>query len=191
MQMVHNPSRADIIAVRTILLHLLPLELVDTVLHAAEYYSHYTSSMPLQHSPLMVRDGRSPAVISPPLPHLGSILRVIIRTESHDQGWSSYPEDKGTFNNSWTWLDLAVLRSMFGSASTETHVVDWRIYTNIHASEAWQTTEVILDKSNDVVAALEPGDSLIVWAKARSVFLRFCGVDKIRFLNNHQGFPDG
>ncbi|KAI9465025.1 hypothetical protein BJY52DRAFT_1114422 [Lactarius psammicola] len=94
------------------------------------------------------------------------ISRVVIRTESHDQGWSSFPQDQGTFNNSWTWLDLALVRDPTKSTPMEIPP-DWRIYTNLHASRTWQTNEVVLDTSNEIIGALRPGDSLAIWVEAR------------------------
>ncbi|KAH9999618.1 hypothetical protein BJV74DRAFT_822657 [Russula compacta] len=159
------PSREDVIASRGILLHLLPLELVDEILHAAEYYPRHTSVLPAHHfdDPLTVRDGRRQVVLTPPIQHPESISRILIQTESHDQGWSSYPQDRGTYRNSWTWLDLGVIR---GTPENDP-APDWRIYTNMHASDTWQNTEVDLDRENETVVALKPGDSLAIWAEAR------------------------
>lgn len=161
------PSREDVIASRGILLHLLPLELVDEILHTAEYYPRHTSVLPAHHfdNPLTVRDGRCQVVLTPPIQHPESISRILILTESHDQGWSSYPQDRGTHRNSWTWLDLGVVRG----TPENVPAPDWRIYTNMHASDTWQATEVDLDRDNETVVALRPGDSLAIWAEARFV----------------------
>ncbi|MBW0509322.1 hypothetical protein O181_049037 [Austropuccinia psidii MF-1] len=31
---------------------------------------------------------------------------------SHDQGWSDYTQDHGTYRNSWTWFEVAVFKSI-------------------------------------------------------------------------------
>ncbi|KAH8994323.1 hypothetical protein EDB86DRAFT_3078179 [Lactarius hatsudake] len=164
----YTPSRADVIATRSIFLRHFPLELVDIILAAADYYPHDVSAMPRRHfnHPLAVREGRFQTMLTSPIVDSEFISHVVIRTESHDQGWSSYPRDQGSFNNSWTWLELALVRNATESAPTETPP-DWRIYTNLHASRTWQTNEVVLDKSNEIIGALRPGDSLAIWAEAR------------------------
>lgn len=164
----YTPSRADVIATRGILLRHFPLELVQIILDAAGYYPHSVFAMPAHHlnNPLEVRVVRLQAVLTSPIMDTEFISHVVIRTESHDQGWSSYPQDQGTFNNSWTWFDLALVRNPTESVPTEAPP-DWRIYTNLHASRTWQTNKVVLDKSNEVIGALRPGDSLAILAEAR------------------------
>ncbi|KAN0124657.1 hypothetical protein V8E53_015693 [Lactarius tabidus] len=164
----YTPSRADVIAARSILLSHFPTELVEIILDVAQYYPHSFFAMPGHHfnHPLTVQDLRVQAMLTGPIVDSKFISRVVIRTESHDQGWSSYPQDQGTFNNSWTWLDLALVRNPSEGAPPETPP-DWRIYTNLHASRSWQSKEVILDTSNEVIGALRPGDSLAIWAEAR------------------------
>ena len=185
----HNTSHEDVIATRDVLLHLLPLELADKILHIAEYYPRLTSVLPSHHfeDPLTVSDGRRQVVTSPPIHRPDSISCVLIQTESHDQGWSSNPRDRGRYKNSWTWLDLGVVRNTSAGVAAP----DWRIYTNIRASNDWQAAEVVLDMSNETVAALLPGDSLVIWAGARCVFhgsLRWI-LDFLLLIN--KGFPDG
>ena len=166
----YTPSRADVFATRSVLNRHFPWELVEIILDGAEYYPHGVFAMPAHHfnHPLAAGDGRHQAVLTSPIVDSEFISQVIIRTESHDQGWSSYPQDQGTFNNSWTWLDLALVRNPSESAPAE-NPPDWRIYTNLHASRTWQTKEVVLDRSNEIISALRPGDSLAIWAEARSV----------------------
>jgi hypothetical protein len=170
----YTPSRADVIATRSILFRHLPLELVEKILDDAQYYPHsvFATTTHQFNYPLAVRDGRSLAIQTSPIVDTEFISRVVIRTESHDQGWSSYPQDQGTFNNSWTWLDLSLVRNLNPpeSAATESPP-DWRIYTNLHASRTWQTKEVVLDTSNEIINAFRPGDSLAIYAEARSVLI--------------------
>jgi hypothetical protein len=186
----YAPSRADVVAARSILFSHFPMELVEIILDAAQYYPHSFFAMPTHHfnHPLAARDGRLQAMLTAPIVDSEFISRVVIRTESHDQGWSSYPQDQGTFNNSWTWLDLALVRKP--SESTPEAPPDWRIYTNLHASRSWQSKEVILDTSNEIIGALRPGDSLAIWAEARSVLGNQSVGDSVTPIN-HPGIPDG
>ena len=187
----YTPSRSDVVAARSILFRHFPSELVEIILNAAQYYPHSVFAMPARHfnHPLAVRDGRLQAMITSPIMDPEFISRIVIRTESHDQGWSSYPQDQGTFNNSWTWLDLALVRNPSERAPTETPP-DWKIYTNLHASRTWQTKEVVLDTSNEIIGALRPGDSLAIWAEARSVLGTSSVGDSVR-PTNHLGILDG
>jgi hypothetical protein len=189
----YTPSRADVIATRSILIRHFPLELVEKILDDAQYYPHSVFAMPTRHfnHPLKVRGGRLLAIQTEPIVDTEFISRVVIRTESHDQGLSSYRKDQGTFNNSWTWLDLSLVRNLNPpeSAATESPP-DWRIYTNLHASRTWQTIELVLDTSNEIINALRPGDSLAIFAAARSVLIDWSVRDSVR-PTYHPGFPDG
>ena len=187
----YTPSRAEVLAARSILSFHFPMELVEIILDAAQYYPHSFSAMPRHHfnHPLTVRDGRHQAMLTSPIVESEFISRVVIRTESHDQGWSSYPQDQGTFNNSWTWLDLALVRNPSENPPPETPP-HWRIYTNLHASSSWQSKEVILDISNDIIGAIRPGDSLAIWAEARSVLGNQSLSDSVRSIY-HLGIPAG
>ena len=164
----YSPSHEDVIETRDALRNFLPVEVADKILHIAEYYPRLTSVLPSHHfeNPLTVSDGRRQVVVSPPIQRPDAISRVIIQTESHDQGWSSFPQDQGTSRNSWTWLDLGVVRNTSGGIPAP----EWRVYTNLHASRDWQATDVVLDTNNETVDALLPGDSLAIWAGARCVF---------------------
>jgi hypothetical protein len=161
----YTPSHEDVIAVRAALRHLLPLDITDVILHIAEYYPLLISALPAHHldQPLTVTEGRRLVVLSPPIQRPDSISRVLIQTESHDQGWSRNPPDQGKYRNSWTWLDLGVVRNTSGDIPAP----EWRIYSNLRATLDWQAKEVILDTSNETVGALLPGDSLVIWAGAR------------------------
>jgi hypothetical protein len=185
----YSPSREDVVATRAVLRNFLPLDITDIILNIAEYYPRLISVLPPHHldNPLTVSEGRRQVVVSPPIQRPDSISRVLIQTESHDQGWSSYPQDQGTFRNSWTWLDLGVVRNTSGGIPAP----EWRIYTNVHASDEWQPKEVILDISNETVGALLPGDSLAIWAGARCVFCDLSTMMISGLLLMNKGFLDG
>ncbi|MCO5581451.1 hypothetical protein L7F22_035335 [Adiantum nelumboides] len=65
---------------------------------------------------------------------------IKVTVESHDQGWSSYRDDHGTYNNSWTWGELAVL-----AADGQTQIGKRiHVYTNLHAVDEWQVHSKIV-----------------------------------------------
>lgn len=94
----HNPSPGNVIAVRNTLLYFL-LRTCGYGSTCVAYCAHHTSSMPAQHfnNYPTARNGHRETVITPPhaIPDHGSILRVIIRTENHDQSWSTTRKTKG------------------------------------------------------------------------------------------------
>ncbi|CAG8791976.1 9449_t:CDS:2, partial [Gigaspora rosea] len=49
--------------------------------------------------------------------------KIEIACESHDQGWSSYPRDHGTYNNSWTW-DTDKHRTTHSKPELKRHIVN-------------------------------------------------------------------
>jgi hypothetical protein len=173
----HNPSHADIIETRLSLLRLLPIELVDEILHAAEYYTLYSDTLRISELTISEYNLKTTRVVArtPPIWHPGAIVRVVIRTETHDQGWSSYPEDHGTRNGSWTWIDLRVCRreaAHLGHNELELEhdcSTPYRVYTNIHAEKNWQSNETTLDlnSSHSLLEHMRPGDMLILCAEAR------------------------
>ena len=53
---------------------------------------------------------KEPPSTSPCLSHVSraKVMKIILTTRSHDQGWSDDAETHGTYDHSWTWFDLAV-----------------------------------------------------------------------------------
>ncbi|GLI63009.1 hypothetical protein VaNZ11_005869 [Volvox africanus] len=76
---------------------------------------------------------------------------VTVRTESHDQGWSSFPQDHNTYNNSWTWAELV----LFGPDGRPVHPDgSGRLYTNLHGVGRWQCHLRALGPDSQVVRDL-------------------------------------
>ncbi|KIJ58773.1 hypothetical protein HYDPIDRAFT_102047 [Hydnomerulius pinastri MD-312] len=127
----YSPTISDILKVRryfTLITHPLPTELTDVILNEASYWAHssitvnevrsvtngselYLRTLPLAcpqtegNFTLAARD-----VASPSLPQTSAHPCRMIEFQiwGHDQGWSSYPEDHGTHNESWTWFSARV-----------------------------------------------------------------------------------
>lgn len=159
---------SDIRHVRALLRHFVPTELADMILHAAEYY-HVLTVRTL--GPRVIVDRMSYRADVPILSVtlrrpddaevLDSIMHVRVLIGGHDQGWSGYPEDKGTVNNSWTWYSI-------GTADPQTH--EERLATNLHAIRDTQEHIFKWDKDSDMVRLLREERILEVWAHARLVY---------------------
>lgn len=163
----YNPSLCDVRHVRDILRHFLPTELAEMILHAAEYYHVRTVRTT---APRVIVDNVSHCAETPILSMtlarpghaevLNSVVRVRLVVHGHDQGWSGYPEDQGTTNNSWTWYSI-------GTADPQTH--EQRLATNLHAVRETQKHAFEWEKSSDVVCLLKEEKHVEVWAHTRSV----------------------
>ncbi|EKM48808.1 uncharacterized protein PHACADRAFT_202369 [Phanerochaete carnosa HHB-10118-sp] len=162
----HNPSLFDIQHVRRLLRHFVPTELADMILHHAAYYHVRTACTT---APLSVCDSRTHHADVPVLSieltrladtaALDNVLRVEALVRGHDQGWSGYPEDKGTERNAWTWYSI-------GSADSATH--EERLATNLHAVPQVQTHgPFVWERDSEVVGLLKTERVLELWAHAR------------------------
>ncbi|KAG2439526.1 hypothetical protein HXX76_004879 [Chlamydomonas incerta] len=99
-------------------------------------------------------DGRS-AYLAVPLPALpgggAEVTCVEVEAEAHDQGWSSYPADRGTYRNSWTWGELVLV----GPGGKRVRAGDpGRLFTNKHAERTFQTHRVVQGPDSAVVQDL-------------------------------------
>ncbi|KAF3937172.1 hypothetical protein ABW19_dt0201353 [Dactylella cylindrospora] len=50
----------------------------------------------------------------------GRVRKLVFKIRSKDQGWSSYPRDKGTYRGSWSWLEVELWRKFDSTGSTDT-----------------------------------------------------------------------
>ncbi|KAF9789358.1 hypothetical protein BJ322DRAFT_1136024, partial [Thelephora terrestris] len=99
---------------------------------------------------------------SQPIPNGKKVKKVVITVDSKDQGWSSFQDDHGTYNNSWTWFELSVGPPSDGA------VERWRgeVVRNLHAhGEFKKHTIEIFDKG--LYEKAKGGDVLTVSAHAR------------------------
>ena len=112
---------------------------------------------------VQISDGSVSYLTSKPIPSGKRLKKVVITVDSKDQGWSSYQDDHGTYNNSWTWFELSV-----GQPSDKGAVEKWRgeVVRNLHAhGEFKEHTIKITDKK--LYERARSGDVLTVWAHAR------------------------
>ncbi|KAG2501919.1 hypothetical protein HYH03_000417 [Edaphochlamys debaryana] len=84
------------------------------------------------------------------------VIRLQLQATAHDQGWSSYPDDHNTTNNSWTWGELALLLANAGPDVVLPARPDGygRAYTNLHAVKEWQEHSVQLGPDAAIVQDL-------------------------------------
>ncbi|KAJ5825638.1 hypothetical protein N7474_002776 [Penicillium riverlandense] len=143
-----NPS--DALSALTILSQKLPTEISLQILEHAKYWVAnrvsrteqvtYTQHDPASHDPYL----RSLPIEGTRFP----VREIRIQIQSHDQGWSSYPKDRGTLRNSWTWFELGVEHASdreaeTGVSSERDRIKDRRLVTNVHASKSARENVVI------------------------------------------------
>lgn len=68
------------------------------------------------------------------------VEKIVFKTVSHDQGWSDYHQDHGTYSQSYTWFEADII----GAASTRPRQ---NIQHNLHAVGDWKTHVNIWDRA--------------------------------------------
>ncbi|KAE8420951.1 hypothetical protein BDV36DRAFT_292885 [Aspergillus pseudocaelatus] len=148
-------NSGDATSVFKILKRWLPSELVLEVLEHAEYWlvSRISRAEEMQYKE---RDchGQTPYLTAAP-----------IQGERYP-GWSIYPQDHGTFNNSWTWFDLGITRP--AGREDISKDANLRLATNVHASKKTMCHEITYRRDQNLrwVQNLEPGDSISIIPRA-------------------------
>ncbi|RIB22597.1 hypothetical protein C2G38_1960578 [Gigaspora rosea] len=134
-----------------------------------EYHGIYLNSLYVT--------GSLPASIDAGIP---KCKKIEITCESHDQGWSSYPQDQGTYNNSWTWGEISIIpkqnNDLQGHLIENESKIRYNVYTNKHAVKDWQTHNFVFLSDHPLVQSLQPGD--IVGLYIRSCYPGWCNYIK-------------
>ncbi|KAJ5305860.1 hypothetical protein PENANT_c015G08665 [Penicillium antarcticum] len=159
----------DAVAALNILRHRLPSELVLQVLEYAQYWirSEVYRNDRLAFTENDCRD-RTPYLTSRRIQGNRFPVREIkIDIWSHDQGWSSYREDYGTYRNSWTWFELGIQRT--DDRDDLTQGEELRLVTNIHASKDAKHHQIIYrdDQNLHWLSNLQAGDRISIIPRAR------------------------
>lgn len=169
---------------------------VEIILQILTHPSRWVQSAQLSlASPLSVSSVKGCTVIlcAPPLTSKSiRLLRSVVFTfTSHDQGWSSFYSNHGTYENSWTWFDVVV-----GSGGTGSSIVtdldrleledddDWgpdpeiqsrfhwaekkiqRLQSNRHASRVAEAYRFELEVGQGILQDLKEGDEIALLASA-------------------------
>ena len=154
-----HPTAEDIALARSLL--PLPPELAIQILDFAGYWalSRVTRREPdaahfkhsnmrfLQSSPIQGGE-------------LHPLRRLIITTDSKDQGWSSYPQFHGTRDGSWTWFELTLDDGLTGEEIARVEVV-----RNIHAGANFERYRAVIEDDR-ILKQAKKGDRLSVWVRA-------------------------
>jgi hypothetical protein len=90
----------------------------------------------------------------------------VVQTISKDQGWSSYPDDRGTHNNSWTWFELTLERAQ-ETADEWMEIHRRKLWSNIHASREMISHVIDLGCDEEIVRDAKKGDRVCIWACAK------------------------
>lgn len=98
--------------------------------------------------------------------------KIIFEFTSKDQGWSSHPQDRGSYRGSWTWMDVGIVhdgqkRLKAGDADGELQECVYASQRNRHASSEWESYRIELETGHEIFEDLQDGDSVVLWAKAR------------------------
>ena len=81
---------------------------------------------------------------------------------SCDQGWSDYHQHRGTYDASWTWLEMGVTRHH----DTHTILGRWELQRNRHACDEPKDYRVEIRKEHGLFTDLSKGDEIALWARA-------------------------
>jgi ankyrin repeat protein len=144
----------------------LPHGIAISIIKLAEYFLK-TQSTRSEYKCIVERNGGQPYLRSAPI--TGNVQMIAFTIESHDQGFSSYPQDRGTYNNSWAWFEVGVVNMMgmevpIGGQKT--------IQNNVHASRKKRRHVVVYGKGKHMnnaewLQSLSQGDTVMVVPFAR------------------------
>jgi len=153
-----HPTPNDIALIRS--MFPLPPELVTQILDLAEYwvYSERTRSDLFRFYEANVRYLRSGPIQGGEFTY--PLRRLVITTDSKDQGWSSYPKSQGTREGSWTWFELAL-----DDGKTGDEIVRVEVVRNVHAGLTFEDHRAVIE-DGQVLKLAKRGDRLSVWVRA-------------------------
>jgi hypothetical protein len=127
-------------------------------------------------------------LVSQQVPNGTTCKQIEVIVWSHDQGWSSYPKNHGTYNGSWTWGEIISIplnlehtvqqqiqyQEQFNNPDEGTTVdhgniitsvpteLDqsprYPVYCNLVASSHWQRHVKVFDMNHKLVQELKSGD---------------------------------
>ena len=83
------------------------------------------------------------------------LRRLVITTDSKDQGWSSYHKTQRTRESSWTWSEL----------TPDEGIVRAEVMRNIHAGMTFESYQAVIEDER-ILKQAEKGDQSSVWVRA-------------------------
>ncbi|KAJ5754151.1 uncharacterized protein N7511_008304 [Penicillium nucicola] len=154
----------DAVAALNILRQRLPSELVLEVLEHAQYWirSKVYRNDKLAFTEFDCKERPSYLTSRRIQGDRFPVREIRIDIWSHDQGWSSYREDYGSYRNSWTWFELGIQRP--DGRHDLCQGEDLRLMTNIHASKDTKHHEIIYRDDQDLqwLRGLQAGDRVAI-----------------------------
>lgn len=148
-------------------------DLIPDILDLAEYWVVTSAARASRRTEFTQSNaGREYVVASLPeyLP-VGSVGKIEFSTVSRDQGWSSFPADRNTYQNSHTWFEVVVYEPDPYELS-RVITPRMRIITNVHAGKEWKKHDVIWtydcadEQIRQLVARLKGGQRIAITAWA-------------------------
>ena len=144
----------------------LPRHLTLRILDEARYWLKLTSSNArLEKYDEQRTSLKMPYLLSAPLQGVSqcSVREIVIITHSHDQGWSDHKQYHGTYEESYTWFEVAVRTA--NNEWLDIGTDDRIIYRNMHASDKARTHCVVFGKRPPAIPChwidqLRPGDRI-------------------------------
>lgn len=152
----------------------LPPELIFQILALPSRWLLLSSHSLCAPTSISSTEGERVVVGTPPLRagHLSLMRKITFKFTSKDQGWSSFPEDLGTFRNSWTWFEVGIIHNgqkksidQDGEANLPERV--YFLQRNKHAWDELESYCVEFEAGHQLFADLQEGDAVVLWAKAR------------------------
>lgn len=106
-----DPSKSRRVRVETRVRHLLHLEKPGTTTTELVGKRKLETEIFDQREEIVhISEGSVSYLTSKPIPGGKKLKKAVVTVVSKDQGWSGYPNDHGTYRNSWTWFELSVGR---------------------------------------------------------------------------------
>lgn len=151
----------------------LPPELIFQIIALPSRWLLLSSHSLSAPTSISSREGERVVVRTPLLRagHISLIRKIVFKFTSKDQGWSSFPEDLGTFRNSWTWFEVGIIHNdqkksidQGGEAK-----LSERVYFSQRNKHAWEELEsycIEFEAGHQMFADLQEGDAVVLWAKA-------------------------
>lgn len=156
-----------------LLRQLVVPDLIPDILDLAEYWVVTSAARASRRAEFTQSNaGRAYVIASLPdyLP-ASSVRKIEFSTVSRDQGWSSFPTQYGTYENSHTWFEVVVYEpDAYQLANVVTPKI--KITTNVHAGKEWKKHDVVWmhdsedEQVRDLLANLKGGQKIAITAWA-------------------------
>jgi hypothetical protein len=147
----------------------VPAEIALSIIDYAGYWVKASISRDEVHSVSEWSGNPMVYLTSDPIKARGRVQSITFTICSHDQGWSDYPEDHGTYRNSWTWFEVDIIPPVGGSTSSDVEdSKDKWVATNRHAEEEPETQTVTFGRGErQWFKSMVPGSRVALQAHAK------------------------